>query len=127
MLLISMRFINYFYYSFAGEQTNRGSLIEEINATTFVQKSFSSANKVDPAALMTVPPPKPRPAKINEKPENLFHPNVRYCLLKLKCMINTIIPFYHGTMIKFHFHSMIYRRVLGPKEFNKDVLPPIDD
>jgi len=59
-----------------GEQSNRGSLIEEINSTAFVQKSFSSALKADPTALMTVPPSKPRAAKTNEKPENLFHPNL---------------------------------------------------
>lgn len=60
---------------FPGEKSNRGSLIEEINSTTFVQKNFAS-NKLDPAALMTVPLPKPRTTKTNEKPENLFHPNV---------------------------------------------------
>ncbi|KAG8305496.1 hypothetical protein J6590_068888 [Homalodisca vitripennis] len=59
-----------------GEQTNRGSLIEEINSTTFVQKSFSSATKLDPTAMMTVPPSKPRTTKTNEKPEVLFHPNL---------------------------------------------------
>lgn len=60
---------------FPGEKSNRGSLIEEINSTTFVQKNFAS-NKLDPATLMTVPLPKPRTTKTNEKPENLFHPNV---------------------------------------------------
>lgn len=60
---------------FSGEKSNRGSLIEEINSTTFVQKNFAS-NKLDPATLMTVPLPKPRTTKTNEKPENLFHPNV---------------------------------------------------
>lgn len=61
-----------------GDQVNRGSLIEEINATTFVQKTFSSASKVDPAALMTVPPPKPRTTTTHDKPEVLFHPNVSF-------------------------------------------------